>query len=809
MIKARGVMRMVLDRGRPPFAVRVAIAAALACAAVAVRIGLQPVLAELVPWVTFFPAILVATVVGGAPTGVMTLLACAVAGQLLFVPAGWDPLRLSIAEIGSLAAFLVNGGFLVVAGHALRRAVQALRRRTAEAIAATNAVRESERTAREIADSAPAILSVADEHGNCVFLSRAWGEFTGQTPEEGLGLGWMAMIHPDDAAMVSGTFMSAFERRTPAEIDFRMRRADGDERWVMATVRPWCAPDGAFRGFVGSVVDITDRKRAELALAARDAELRSALRQIQEVTDHMAAAVTRCGRDRRYLWASRQYGKWLGLPLERIVGRPIAEVIGDETARRLEPRFARVLAGERVAYEEELEFPVIGRRWVSGVYVPTRDERGTVDGWVAAIDDVTDRKGVEEALRESEVRLQEQIERAEGARRDAEHALAAVREANRRKDEFLAMLAHELRNPLAPIRNAVAAMRTLRLDDAQLDRVRDIVDRQVTHMTRLVDDLLDVSRITRGKIKLERAPIALSDVIEEAIESARPLIEQHEHTLSLALEPTPIALEGDRARLVQVVANLLSNAAKFTPRGGHIVVETARADRRALIKVRDTGIGIPRERQDEIFELFAQEESTLARSQGGLGIGLTLVRQLVALHGGTVAVESEGRGRGSEFTIALPALVASELAASASAADASSPSASGALRVLVVEDNPDAAESFAMLLDLEGHDVRVAHHGVQALRLLDDFTPHVAFLDIGLPEMTGYELAKRMRADPRLRGVVLVALTGYGGEEDKQQARAAGFDHHLTKPVEHGVVTALLAAYGCASGPARDTRVVH
>src|SRR5581483_3715629 len=295
----------------------------------------------------------------------------------------------------------------------------------------------------------------------------------------------------------------------------------------------------------------------------------------------------------------------------------------------------------------------------------------------------------------------------------------------------------------------------------------------------------------------------------EAIESARPLIEQHEHTLSLALEPTPIALEGDRARLVQVVANLLSNAAKFTPRGGHIVVETARADRRALIKVRDTGIGIPRERQDEIFELFAQEESTLARSQGGLGIGLTLVRQLVALHGGTVAVESEGRGRGSEFTLALPALVASELAASASAADASSPSASGALRVLVVEDNPDAAESFAMLLDLEGHDVRVAHHGVQALRLLDDFTPHVAFLDIGLPEMTGYELAKRMRADPRLRGVVLVALTGYGGEEDKQQARAAGFDHHLTKPVEHGGVTALLAAYGCSSGPARDTRVVH
>jgi signal transduction histidine kinase/ActR/RegA family two-component response regulator len=417
--------------------------------------------------------------------------------------------------------------------------------------------------------------------------------------------------------------------------------------------------------------------------------------------------------------------------------------------------------------------------------------------------DITDRKRIE-------AEATTLYARAEQARREAEEALGALREADRRKDEFLAMLAHELRNPLAPIRNAVEVMRLVGAPSPREQRAREIVDRQLTHLTRLVDDLLEVSRITRGKIALARAPLILSDVVEEAIETARPLVEQHEHTLSVVHAPDAVRLEGDRARLVQVIANLLTNAAKFTPRGGHITLTTARsAAGEALVKVRDTGIGIPVEMQGRVFELFAQEESTLARSQGGLGIGLTLVKRLVELHGGSVALESEGRDRGAQFTITLPALAAAPHATGESAPPAGRPHG-GALRVLVVEDNPDAAESFQMLLALGGHVIRVAHHGIQALRLLEEFTPDVAFIDIGLPGMTGFELAQRLRADHRTKGALLVAVTGYGRESDKEQALQSGFDRHLTKPVDHEVVLALLTGFRSSLEPGeRASTLLH
>jgi signal transduction histidine kinase/ActR/RegA family two-component response regulator len=396
-------------------------------------------------------------------------------------------------------------------------------------------------------------------------------------------------------------------------------------------------------------------------------------------------------------------------------------------------------------------------------------------------------------LRQHEEQLRELYQQAEQAREQAETALEAVGEADRRKDEFLAMLAHELRNPLAPIRNAVEVMRTMGLGEPALQRARDVIDRQLIHMTRLVDDLLEVSRITRGKIALEKDPLTLSAVVEEAIETARPTIDDHEHSLAVTLAREVIRLDGDRARLVQVVANLLSNAAKFTPRGGYITVETAWcAPDRAAIKVRDTGIGIPAELQQRVFDLFVQEESTLARSQGGLGIGLTLVQRLVALHGGTVQVTSEGRGRGSEFTVLLPAYAPAAVLESVEPPPLKV-DATGPLRLLIVEDNTDTAETFEILLALHGHEVRVAHHGVQALRLLDEFVPHVALIDLGLPEMSGFELARRFRADPRAKATALVAVTGYGRDEDKQEAQEAGFDHHLTKPVEFHAIEALLA----------------
>ncbi len=383
-------------------------------------------------------------------------------------------------------------------------------------------------------------------------------------------------------------------------------------------------------------------------------------------------------------------------------------------------------------------------------------------------------------------------------------AAVALHDADRRKDEFLAMLAHELRNPLAPLRNAVGVLRALDVREPQLRGLRDLIDRQVAHMTRLVDDLLEISRITRDKIELRREPLLLSAIIEEAIESARPLITQRGHELSVVLAEEPIPLQGDRARLVQVIANLLTNAAKFTPPNGTITVSTSRAGAHtAVVRVHDTGIGIPPEAQSRIFDLFSQEDAGLARSQGGLGIGLTLVKRLVELHGGRVSVESRGSGMGSLFTITLPT----------SGAAAYPPPrlpgqrrrGPGGVRILIVEDNPDAAESFRMLLELDGHEVRVAETGLAAVAAIEMFVPEVAFVDLGLPGIDGFEVARRLRGDPRTRSALLIAVSGYGREEDKAEARRAGFDHHLTKPVDPALIASLVATRAPGTPAAPET----
>jgi PAS domain S-box-containing protein len=359
----------------------------------------------------------------------------------------------------------------------------------------------------------------------------------------------------------------------------------------------------------------------------------------------------------------------------------------------------------------------------------------------------------------------------------------ALQAESQRKDEFLAMLAHELRNPIAPIRNAAEILRLRGPADPALQRARAVIDRQVTQLARLVDDLLDVSRIRGGKIRLEREPVDLASVISFAVETARPLIEQRNHQLKLDLPAEPMVVEGDAARLSQVIANLLNNAAKFTPGGGFIWVELQRRQGEARIAVRDSWVGISEEMAPRLFDLFAQAETTLGRSQGGLGIGLTLVRTLVEMHGGSVGVRSDGIGKGSEFVVRLPLLATDALPTG----NRSEPTTAGqavSRRVLVVDDNVDIADSFKMLIECSGHDVRMVTDGDSALREALAFRPEVMFLDIGLPGRDGYEISRELRQMPELGGLVLIAVTGYGQAEDRSRSREAGFDYHWVKPID-------------------------
>ena len=389
------------------------------------------------------------------------------------------------------------------------------------------------------------------------------------------------------------------------------------------------------------------------------------------------------------------------------------------------------------------------------------------------------------SLLEDAVQARALAEDSLGKLRDSEQQLRqseeALREADRRKDEFLALLAHELRNPLAPIRYALAANRKADRTPRQRQWADEIMERQVTHMSRLLDDLLDISRITRGTLELKKAPAELTSVLSTAIETARPLLDSRHHTLSLDFPREAVRLQADAVRLAQVFSNLLINAAKYTDPHGSIYLSARRLSEEIVVSVRDNGIGISPQMMPRLFTMFAQADGAQGRTEGGLGVGLALVRGIVALHGGTVRAHSQGPGCGSEFSVTLPV---SEPAADIRRLDGATDIGPGVgMRVLIVDDNRDAADTCAELLELSGHHVRTAYTGSAALEVASSFRPHAALLDIGLPDLDGYTLAKHMRATKWGRNALLIAVTGWGQSEDKRRAQEAGFDHHLAKPV--------------------------
>lgn len=371
------------------------------------------------------------------------------------------------------------------------------------------------------------------------------------------------------------------------------------------------------------------------------------------------------------------------------------------------------------------------------------------------------------------------------------NAVQSLRDADRRKDEFLATLAHELRNPLAPIRNALHLFKVSG-DGAPAPALREMVERQVNHMVRLVDDLMEASRISRGKLELQRAPVDLGNVLRTAFEASKPLLDLHRHLVTFDTSKTPLVVDGDAVRLTQVFANLLNNAAKYTDDGGAVKVTSRREDDWAVVEVRDNGIGLSLDQIPRLFEMFAQMEAVGTRAAGGLGIGLALARRLVQMHGGGVTVHSDGLGHGSTFSVRLPLVHAASEPHIASQQSRQNPLE--AQRILVVDDNHDAAESLGMLLDLLGAEVRVEHDGPSALAAAAEWMPTVVLLDLGMPQMDGYEVAGRLRREPSLKNIMLIALTGWGQEEDRERTKSAGFDHHLVKPVDVDVLETLLVS---------------
>jgi PAS domain S-box-containing protein len=488
---------------------------------------------------------------------------------------------------------------------------------------------------------------------------------------------------------------------------------------------------------------------------------------------HAPIGIAFTDRDYRFSRVNDELAAINGLPAEAHIGRTVGETVPDIWPQ-LEPVYRRVLAGESVVKLEmsgqTVAKPGEERHWVSSFY-PVRGRNQDVIGIGVFVSEITERKRAEAVLREQ---------------------AEAVAETARQKDEFLAMLGHELRNPLAPIRTALALLRQSGSPNPVAVRAHDVMDRQITHMVRLLDDLLDVARITNGRINLTMQQVDVRQVVAEAIDSVRGLIDARHHHVETALPPGPLIVRGDVTRLVQVVVNLLNNAAKYTDEHGTIRVTAATEHAHAVLRVTDTGTGIPARLLPKIFDLFTQDDRTLDRAQGGLGLGLTLVRRISELHGGTVEARSEGRGRGSEFIVKLP-LAGAEPVASVPDTNLSEVSRPP-IRCLLVEDNVDAAQMLQCALELHGHEVRLAFDGRDAVDAARTFKPDAVVLDIGLPRMNGYDVAREIRRLPGLADIIIVAVTGYGQDADRRKSCEAGCDHHLVKPIELNQLLRVLGA---------------
>jgi PAS domain S-box-containing protein len=614
-------------------------------------------------------------------------------------------------------------------------------------------------------DCAPAAVAIFDRDMRYLGASRRWletfeldGDVTGRSHYE---------VFPDIPERWKPIHRRGLSGEVITADEDRFERADGSAYWLRWEVRPWREEDGEVGGVVILLEDIAQRKKAEKAEEA----LRESEARFRAIFEKAGKGIAIADREGRLQQANPAFCRMLGYSKNELIGRHVFELVHPADGAANARAFQRLRDGETPALEIEHRYlrkdgePV----WVRKSLSLLQEIDSGPECILALVTDITEHRRMAQALRD----------------------------ADRRKDEFLATLAHELRNPLAPIRNAVSVLQ--RLDDhdpAAKDQARLLIamaERQVDHLIRLVDDLLEVARIATGKIELKKQHVDLRETMCQAIETAEAVINAGRHTTTISLADQPLTVDGDPVRLAQVFANLLNNAAKYTLPELRIEISMKKAGDEAVVKISDNGIGISAETLPRIFDLFFQTGRAEGHEYGGLGIGLALARDFVEMHGGHVEVHSDGPESGSEFVVRLP-LAACPLQGERIEGETTVASVPAPLRVLVVDDVKDVADSVTMLLQLLGADVRVAYNGAAALAVLAGFKPHLALVDIGMPGMDGHETARQIRNLPEGHNLNLVALSGWGRDEDRLRSSEAGFDHHFVKPLGVDVLEMLLAS---------------
>jgi len=762
----------------------IAVGGLLAGVGLLLRLALIGPTTTNVPYVTFFPAITMAALLGGAPGAIMAIVLSATIVHCFFVP---------LVELGDwidllffLGSNVLTTSIVELFFHAQTRAIRSEAAKKALEWSAARDELLSEIAARMLQSADPQSVirelcrEVMDFLGCDVFLNFLLDQRSGR-------------VHLNACVGVSEEDASKMQRLdcgggacVRVTADSHVSRCSQTELLNSLGIRCYCCcplfdeqggvvgglifGDRTRSSFDPSLIEAMEAVSHLASLALSRMRMETALRESEErfsrFMRHLMGYAWIKDGEGRYVFVNDAFTNVTARPLDQVIGKTDDELFGAETAAafREHDRIAVENPSGLTTIEHLVDSCGTRRHYLVSKFPIPGGYDNKLKSYVGgvAIDD-TQRTQAEERLQDAAEKL---------------------READRRKDEFLATLAHELRNPLAPIRSGLAVLR--RTDGGRspgATKIQSIMERQVDHLVRLVDDLLEVSRISRGTIPLKKEPLDLVSVIEDAVETSRQLFETGDLELRIDLPKEPLRLEADPVRITQVIANLLNNAAKYTDPGGRIDLRAERQGDEAVVTVADTGVGIPADMLPRVFDLFAQVDRTLGRAQGGLGIGLALVRDLIQLHGGSVEAASEGEGKGSRFLVRLP-LAPVAIDRGSAQGHAAIPPSMRPRRVLIVDDTRDVADSLALQMEILGAEVRVAYDGAQGLSSLAEFSPEVVFLDIGMPGMDGFETARRMRECPQGRDVALIALTGWGEEETRKRVEAAGFDRHLTKPAQ-------------------------